>query len=82
MCSSKKREETQKGKYSRKGPSTQEREKESLRMTVLRSQPQRITREKPGHMGAGLWGLCDGSESNRCPEEAEHRVRSSGRIWE
>lgn len=50
-------------------------------MIVLRSQPQRAPREKPGRMGAGLWRFCDGSESDRCPEEAEHRMKNSGRIW-
>lgn len=47
------------------GASTQERGKQSPRMIVLRSQPQRIPRKKPGHVGAGLWGHCDGSETNR-----------------
>lgn len=39
------------------GYSTQERGKGAPRMMVPRSQPRRPPREKPGHVGSGLWGL-------------------------
>ena len=44
--------------------------------------PKRKLREKPGHVGAGVWGLWDKSETKRWPEEAEHNERSSGRVLE